>query len=454
MDFSIFRAYDIRGVYPTQISEGTAYRIARNIKRVFGTARAIVIGRDGRLSSPALHEGLVEGLRVAGIKVIDVGVTTWPSMAFFVPRMNSQGGIMITASHNPSEFNGFKGIDKSGIPLGGGQMLKKIGRRFLERDIDPFRIAHSKNALRELADKKAYARFIASFSSLRRPLKIVFDASNGTTSVFLHDIFLSIENINPIFINTTIDGSFPAHGPDPTRAHSRDMLSLAVRESGADFGVVFDGDGDRAVFVDERGDDIKPEHIWRLLLNNGAQTSVVTVVDAYDAHILASTMEQEGMSAGHIYESKVGHLFMTRGMRAHGADVGFEYSGHYYFKEFGGVGSGLLAAIKVANAVSLLPYSLSRFVSFLPRVHEMDEISIRFSRPYFSKLVQTIKKAFAPLGASFSSADGLSVQLDGAWCNVRTSNTQDLLRINIKAESERALRDFAKKFAHSTHLPI
>lgn len=454
MDFSIFRAYDIRGVYPTQINEGTAYRIARNIKRVFGSARTIVVGRDGRVSSPTLHEGLLEGLRVAGAKVVDVGVTTWPSMAFFVPRMGAQGGIMITASHNPPEFNGLKGIDKNGIPLGGGYMLKKIGRRLLERDIDPSRIAHSKNASRDLVDKKAYARFIASFVSVRRPLKIVFDASNGATSVFLHDIFSSLENIDSVFINATIDGSFPAHGPDPTAPHARDALCGAVQKEGADFGVVFDGDGDRAVFVDERGNDIKPEHIWRLLLTAGAVASVATVVDAYDAHILGRAMQEKGMSAVRLYESKVGHSFMTRGMRAHDAGIGFEYSGHYYFKELGGMGSGLLAAVKIANAVSLLPYSLSHFVSFLPHVHEMDEISMHFSRSHFAKLVQTIKKAFSSKGATFSSADGLSVRLGGAWCNVRMSNTQDLLRINIKGESQRAVQDFAKKFARATGLSV
>jgi phosphomannomutase len=249
--------------------------------------------------------------------------------------------------------------------------------------------------------------------------------------------------VDCILLNIETDGSFPAHGPDPSHEQAWKQMSEMVQQEKADFGIVFDGDGDRALICDEKGELMRPEYIWRFLLTiRQGNNYVHGITSSYLAHKLAAQLEGQHERSISLDVSKVGHLYITNAMKQHNADIGFEYSGHFYFKETGGVSSGLMTMIQMLNASSVLPYSMNTFTSLLPTSFRAEEVNVVFSPKRIRALVSALKKQYK--SDKVDVIDGISVNREAGWFNVRPSNTADIIRINIEGETIKEVNTLKK----------
>lgn len=435
----IFRLYDVRGRYPNQLNEKEVFDVASRLKAVFGKNKKIVVGHDCRKSSPSLYSSLSNGLKLSGFKVVGAGLITYPMIYFLVRRLKTGGGIMITASHNPKEFNGLKIIDASGKTLGGLEVFGKI------KNQKPASF-YPKKVFRKKADddfQSQYARQLNGFFTVERKIKAVIDGSEGTAGPILKKLSFP-SKIKPFFSGTVPDGNFPSHGPDPTRPGACRKASKLVKKLGADIGVVFDGDGDRAVFLDNNGRQVRPEQIWRLLASRyDFPRAVCTVVDRFYIDILLK--DARPLFKANFKETKVGHLFVRKSAKNRNADISIEPSAHYYFKEDQFSGSGILAMIKVFNALSAMPYKLSDFVRMLPPIRRIPELNKKFSRKELSLLYSKIKRRFSGRAKEIYFLDGISALGDGWWFNLRPSNTEDVVRINIEALDKKEILSLKKE---------
>jgi len=424
---SIFRLYDIRGSYPSQINEKKVFDIATNLGAVFGKNKKIIVGYDARKSSLPLHLSVSNGLRLAGFRVVDAGLITYPMIYFLVNRLRAGGGIMVTASHNPKEYNGLKIINSSGTTLGGLDIFKKIKNRkspIFHRD-KFLEINKPGNSF-----QKKYSQYLSKFFDSQKKMRIVIDGSDGTAGPVLEKLRFP-KNIKPIFINIAPNGNFSSHGPDPTKRGATKKAAAMIFKHKADLGVVFDGDGDRAVFLDDKGRQVRPELVWRLLAAKyDFLRTICTVVDGFFMAILKKNALPSFKIA--VKETKVGHLFVRKEAKNWNADVGIESSAHYYFEGDYFSGSGILAMIKVLNALSVLPYQLSDIIKMLPKTERIPEINRKFFRKKLPALYLKVKKVFHGKTSKVYFLDGISVYTKGWWFNLRPSNTENLIRINIE----------------------
>lgn len=439
MKKEIFRLYDIRGIYPKQINEKTVFDIGAKMAGVYKKNSKIVVGHDARLSSPSLYKSLCHGLEMAGFKVIQTGLITWPMLSFFVRRFKTEGGIEVTASHNPKKFNGLKFIDKSGMTLGGEDVFKKIQKTkinykkgFDSKNVQPGGIHQS------------FADFLEKLIKSKEKTKIVIDCSNGAVGPIVKRIKLP-KNITPIFLNTEPNGNFPAHGPDPTAKGAIKQAARAIAIKKANCGVVFDGDGDRAVFLDDKGEIIRPEYVWWLIYSSGE--IIKTVANVTDEYLIKRLWKLDG-SKPQIHYARVGHLFVRKASRVYKSDMTVESSAHYYFKEDNYSGCGMLATIKLLNSLDSLPYALSKFLALLPISYWLPEINKKYDRKKMSVLYKKIKKHFKAKKNSYEFLDGLSTFGKNWWFNVRPSNTEDLIRINIEGDNKKIISEIKKELLH------
>jgi len=432
---SIFRLYDVRGVYPRQINEDIIYRVGLCARKLFSSRRPIIVGRDGRNSSPQLYTALLQGLSCASVPFFDVGLMTKPMMVFLIHHYHCAGGIMITASHNPKEYNGIKIADKKGHDISGMHVERLLaGQGKSVGSLSAvFPIKQSSHRYYQ-----AYVAFLLKKLDLYAPIKVVADASNGATAPLLRLIAKKASRLSLVVINDIVDGNFPAHGPNPLAPEALKNLCVRVRKENADFGVAFDGDGDRAVFVDNTGTVVPSEYIWRLFICDGGNHACVhTVASAYAVKQLTSSIDEEKTK---LYESHVGRLGVEKTLQRYRADLGFENTGHYYSSDFFSTDSGLWALIKCASRISCLPYTLSTFRSLLPFVGFMCEDEASFDRKNFFILKEAIRKHFASRVVSFSYADGIAAWFSCGWFLVRTSNTQDSVRFYVAAKTAKDAR--------------
>jgi phosphomannomutase len=438
LDYSIFRAYDIRGTYPDQLNEGSVYRIARNMYKLFPKGSTFIIGHDARDSAPILYHVLELGLRVAGMRVVRAGMISTPMLSFLVQDESADGGIIVTASHSSAEYNGLKFMTADSTAVGGKEILSSIGKRALSA---PIHMDHILDLSPTKPDRDAigeYVTFLLSHVHVSRPVRIVADASNGVVGPLLERL---VARVSPDvacwhLLNIVPDGTFPAHGPDPTHEASWEQAREVLLREHADIAVIFDGDGDRAVFLDEKGDMVWPEYVWRLLATATKVDDVVhDATTGYLTRQLLENMEDEYHYPVRSHSAKVGHLYMTKEMHTTKASIGFEYSGHYYFKELGGVSSGMMTMLRVMNALSALPYTFSEFCSFLPSSVRLDDVAIEgITNP--RRVLNNVRKTFGKRIDSISTKDGLSFWNDGVWCNIRPSNTSDVVRVTVEGTSK------------------
>ncbi|MBD3282255.1 MAG: hypothetical protein GF387_01450 [Candidatus Portnoybacteria bacterium] len=436
----IFRAYDIRGIYPDEVNEDFAYKLGKALA-LFFKSKKILIGRDCRVSSDSLFDSLSRGFLDMGVNVVNMGACTTPMFYWVADKYNFDGGVMITASHNPAEYNGFKVI-RGIIPIGMGSGLEKVKKLVLKANKG---VSGEKGEMVSKDFLNEYINHILEFVHLKkiRPLRLVVDTANGVGGLVASRLFVSASSREALdvggavpadvsFLFPELDGSFPGHDPNPSDSGSMDALCQEVVAKGADIGVAFDGDADRVVFVDEKGEVVSPDLIGALLVHHffkDAGKILYTVVSSRNLveEIMASG--NEGVC------SKVGHTFVKDKMMKEGISFGSEPSGHYYLKENGFVESPFIVLLKVLDLISRNRIPLSVMVSVFDK-YELVRRNYEVSN--VKKVIKKLKKHFK---GKVSLVDGLSIGFSDWWFNVRGSNTEPVLRLTLEARNRAVLEE-------------
>ena len=424
---SIFKAYDVRGVVPDELRAEHAYSIGRAVARWLGAAE-LAVGRDARPSSPELEESLVRGIRDEGTGVVALGLVSTPMLYFAVEQLGVAGGIMITASHNPARYNGFKVCREHAIPVGGDSGLAEVERLAAE----PNRPRRAVGSLRSAALGAAYVRHARSVGGRCANLRVAIDCGNGMSSVGLEPLLAELPlEVERLYFEP--DGTFPNHEADPLKRENLNDLIAAVKRSGADLGVAFDGDADRAMFVDETGEPIGADLVTALLARAQLRRHPGGRI-LYDLRSSRATAEAIAEAGGAAEMCRVGHAFIKARMRETGALFAGELSGHFYFRFSPTLvhDDGVAAFAALLDVLAAEGKPLSELVRPLQRYSASGEINRRVTD--VPALLAALERDHAGK-AELSRLDGLLVRYPGWWFNLRPSNTEPLVRLNVEAQS-------------------
>ena len=427
-----FKAYDIRGIYGTEITEDLAYRIGYFIPRLL-KADHVIVGRDIRLSSESLHDALVSGVLDSGSDVWDLGLSTTPMVYFATAKLASDASVQITASHNPPQYNGFKISRRGALPVGGDSGLEELEELVRNEKIE---IKQAKGkAIDYSYMKDEYKAFLKEFASGLENLNISVDCSSGMASLIVKDILPE----STAWLNDTFDGHFPAHEPNPLEVKNcRDIMKATV-ENHSDIGVIYDGDADRVMFIDEKGRFIQPDYITAVLgfyyskIRN--MKSGNTLVDIRTSRSTEEYLKNLGYS---VSMWKVGHAFAKVKLREIDGIFGGELAGHYYIREFFYCDSGILASLFVLKAASLLKKegkSFSSLIESIVKYSNSGEINFRLEQK--DEAIEALMRKFTEDRAPerVLDFDGYRVEYPDWWFNVRKSNTEPYLRIVAEADT-------------------
>ncbi len=426
----IFKAYDIRGAYPGELDEGTAEEIGHALVTYLNASR-IAIGRDMRLSSQHLAEAFVRGALSAGAEVSDMGMVTTPMLYYGIIEGGFDGGAMVTASHLPGNMNGFKLCRKAAIPLSGDHGLPDIERLVGNRPIRCRRPAEGSYKTRDLFE--AYINKLDMFVHNRTSLKIVVDAGNGMAGPEVAALFarMPLWQLTPMYMDP--DGRFPHHVANPLIPSTTAGLQAMVVREGADIGVAFDGDADRCGFVDERGrriaEDLVTALIAQFLLKQ--EPGATILYDLRSSRVVPETITRLG---GKAIRSRVGHAFIKARMREENAIFAGELSGHYYYRDMGFTDNAMMTMIHILNLLMSIGEPLSGLVLPLMRYASTGEINLKVGDK--SAVLAFLETAFAD--GKHDHLDGLTVEYGTWWFNIRPSNTEPVLRLNLEAENRTA----------------
>jgi phosphomannomutase len=429
LDPKVFKAYDVRGIYPTELDEEGAYAIGRAYVEQF-EPRRIAVGRDMRLSSPAMAAEAIRGAADGGADVLDLGMVGTEMVYFGVGDLGLDGGIEVTASHNPNEYTGMKIVRRGALPVGGDSGLMEVR----DRALAGFGESTRRGEVSEHDVWPAYVDRVLSFIDVSavKPLRVVIDAANGMAGVMLPPILerLPIDAV-PYFFEP--DGSFPNHEPNPLLPENREFIVAKTREEGADFGVAFDGDADRCFFVDDTGEFVPGDFVTTLLAQSVLEKEPggKVIYDLRASWAVPETVERAG---GVPLINRVGHAFIKHRMRQEGAVFGGEVSGHYYFRDFSQADSGVVPFLLMLELVSKSGRKLSELLQPL-RERYFITGELNTPVPDVAVKLQELKERFGREGA-VSHLDGISVDAGDWHMNVRPSNTEPLLRLNLEARSE------------------
>ncbi|MBQ9789549.1 MAG: phosphomannomutase/phosphoglucomutase [Lentisphaeria bacterium] len=421
---SIFKAYDIRGIYPTEFNAEIAELIGRAYIEFTG-AKKVVIGRDMRPHSQNIFEGLSKGITMQGADVIDIGLCSTPMSYFANGTLKADGSIMITASHNPGEWNGCKLCIANAVPISGATGIKDIEKIV---ETKAFSKVDKAGTISTYDISKEYGEFLNKFVKVDRKLKIVCDFANSMGSYEIAGI-RKLFDIVPMY--EELDGTFPNHEANPLHTATLDNIRKKVVEVGADFGAAFDGDADRCGFIDDKG-EIIPMDLFTALIAQDILSENKGATILYDLRSSKAVKECIEDNGGRAIMSRVGHAFIKNQMRENDAVFAGELSGHYYFKENFTAESQGLAFIRLANLVCKSGKKVSEMVAPLCKYFSSGEINSK---------VADVKPILAAIKAKY--ADGYTYELDGFsseyanWhFNVRSSNTEPLLRLIVEADTE------------------
>lgn len=426
---SIFKAYDIRGIYGKDLDEALAEKIGRAFA-TFLKPQKVVIGHDMRPHSIPLFKALADGLTQQGAQVINIGLCSTPMSYYANGKLGADASIMLTASHNPGEWNGFKLCREQAIPISGVTGIKDIEKIVLDGSFAP---ATGGGSVSDYDILPEYIDHIREFADLKRPLRVAVDFANAMGLVENKTIDGLIE-IDPLF--DTLDGTFPNHEANPLLAETFEALTHMVQNGNYDFGIYYDGDADRCGFVDERGQiipmDIITALIAEMLLKREKGATIF-----YDLRSSWAVKEVIEANGGRPMMSRVGHAFIKKQMREANALFAGELSGHYYFKENYFAESSSLAALYVANLVSDSDAPLSELIKPIQKYFASGEINSEVENT--QAVLKHIKETYAS-GRQFE-LDGLSVEFNDWWFNVRCSNTEPLIRLNLEAKTRAQMEE-------------
>ena len=426
----IFKAYDIRGIYPEQLNAEMAERIGRAFV-VHTGAKKVVIGRDMRPHSVPLFEALAKGVMAQGADVIDIGLCSTPMSYHANGKLGADGSIMITASHNPAEWNGFKLCRKGAVPISGATGIADIEALALANQ---WTDAEKPGTLSTYDIAQEYAAFLRSHAKMDRKLKVVVDYANAMGSyeiAGIEDLF----EIIPMY--KELDGTFPNHEANPLHTSTLDALRTKVKETGADFGAGFDGDADRCGFVDDQGEIIPMDMFTALIAQDILSTDKGATI-LYDLRSSRAVPECIAEHGGRPVMSRVGHAFIKAQMREENAVFAGELSGHYYFRENFVAESQGLAMIKLANLICKENQKVSTMVDPLRKKYvQSGEINSKVAD--VPSILKAIKEKYSD--GNMFELDGISVEYSNWWFNVRASNTEPLLRLIVEADTKELMEE-------------
>jgi len=434
-----FKAYDIRGKIPDEFNEEMAYKIGRVYVAEIHPEGPVAVGRDIRISSEAVSNALRNGINDAGVDTVDIGLCGTEMVYFASSFEGMGGGAMVTASHNPKDYNGIKLVRSGARPISGDTGLMEMERRVRREDIPPKASHRGNNTGRNIIDE--YVQRILSFVHLERlkPLRILANPGNGCAGPALSAMapFLPFRFDR---VNFEPDGSFPNGIPNPLLIENRAMTARAVTGSGADMGIAWDGDYDRCFFFDENGHFIEGYYIVgflakRLLTKNPGEKIVI------DPRLTWNTLEIAEEAGGKAVISKSGHSFMKEKMRAVEAIYGGEMSAHHYFRDFSYSDSGMIPWLLVAEELSNTVNKLSSLVAERINLYPCSgEINLRGNDA--DTVLNMVRKQFQDKASAFSDIDGISMEFGDIWrFNLRKSNTEPLVRLNVEASGDEKLME-------------
>ena len=430
LDPEVFKAYDVRGIYPDELDEAGAEAIGRAYVEQF-EPRRMAVGRDMRVSSPAMQEALIRGATTAGADVLDLGLVGTEMVYFAVGSLGLEGGVMVTASHNPKQYTGMKLVRRGALPVGSESGLLDVRDRALTADGAAARRAGS---VESYDVWPAYVDRVLSFVDVDaiRPLKVVIDAANGMAGAMLPPVLdrLPVETVRCFF---EPDGSFPNHEPNPLLPENREFIVGKTLEEGADLGVAFDGDADRCFFVDDSGEFVPGDFVTALFAESvlAKEPGAKIIYDVRASRAVPDTIEHDG---GVPLVERVGHAFIKARMRKDDAAFAGEVSGHYYFRDFSQADTGVVPFLLMLELISKKGRPLSEILEPLrSRYFITGEINTPVSDVALK--LQELKERYGGEGR-VSHRDGISIDFDDWHFNVRPSNTEPLLRLNLEATSQ------------------
>jgi phosphomannomutase len=429
LDPKAFKAYDVRGVYPSELDEEGAYAVGRAYVEHF-EPRRIAVGRDMRISAPAMARAVIEGAADGGSEVLDLGMVGTEMLYFAVGELGLDGGICVTASHNPKEYTGRKIVRRGALPVGGESGLLDVR----DRALAGFGERERRGEVRDENIWPAFRERVLSFVDCDdiAPLRVVIDGANGMAGPMLTPVLerLPVEAVRCHF---EPDGTFPNHEPNPLLPENREFIVRKTREEEAELGVAFDGDADRCFFVDDTGEFVPGDFVTALLaeaiLEKEGGGKVI-----YDVRASWAVPETILRAGGEPLVNRVGHAFIKHRMRKEGATFGGEVSGHYYFRDFSQADSGVVPFLLMLELISKKGRALSEILEpYRSRYFLTGELNTPVADVPLK--LQELKERYAREG-TVSHLDGISVEADDWHFNVRPSNTEPLLRLNLEARSQ------------------
>jgi phosphomannomutase len=431
LDPKVFKAYDVRGIYPGEIDEDGARAIGRAYVEQFEPNR-IAVGRDMRVSSPSMAAATIEGAASAGADVVDIGLVGTEMLYAAVGHLELDGGIQVTASHNPKEYTGMKIVRRGAMPVGGDSGLLDI------RDRAVSGARHQAGPQGTVGEQDVFPAFVdkvLSFIDIDEvpPLSLVIDAANGMAGVMLPPVLERLPQleVQPFYFDP--DGTFPNHEPNPLLPENREFIVQKTTELGAALGVAFDGDADRCFFVDDTGEFVPGDFVTALLAESMLEKDPGSKV-IYDVRASWAVPETIERAGGIPLINRVGHAFIKQRMREEDAVFGGEVSGHYYFRDFYQADSGVVPFLLMVERIASRGRRLSELLRpYRERYFLTGELNVPVSD--VAVKLQEIKERFGGEG-EVSHLDGISIEADDWHFNVRPSNTEPLLRLNLEARSQ------------------
>jgi len=431
LDPKVFKAYDVRGVYPTEIDEDGAYRVARAYVEHFAL-RTIAVGRDMRLSGPSMTGATIEGAADGGADVIDIGMVGTEMLYHAVGELDLDGGIAVTASHNPGQYTGMKIVRAGALPVGGDSGLEEIRQRAEM----PFGAVARRGEVRPTDIWDGFVAKTLSFvdRDAIRPLKVVVDAANGMAGAMLPPVLDRLPQLDVVRCFFEPDGAFPNHEPNPLLPENRTFIVERTRAEGADLGVAYDGDADRCFFVDDTGEFVPGDFATALLARAmlEQEPGARIIYDVRASWAVPHAIEEAG---GVPLVNRVGHAFIKERMREVDALFAGEVSAHYYFRAFTRADTGVVPFLVMLQLLSRSGRKLSELLApFRAAYFLSGEINTPVAD--VDGKLREIEERYAAAGGRISHLDGVSVDFDDWHFNVRPSNTEPLLRLNLEALDE------------------
>lgn len=438
----VFKSYDIRGLSPGEIDAELARQLGRAVV-VHTGAKTVLVGRDMRATTGELAEALIAGITEQGADVVDMGLTTTPMFYFATATAEADAGVMVTASHNPAQYNGFKLCHGDASPIGSGSGMEDIRDAVLA---GKFPTSARRGSVREIALREPYIAKVLSLvpDAVQAKMTVVVDTGNGMAGHVVPALFAKLPDVRFEGLFLDLDGTFPNHEANPIKEETLTDLKAAVKKHGAAIGIAYDGDADRVGFVDDQGETIPGDLVVALvapeLLRKNPGGTVLS--DVRCSWVVAEEVEKSG---GTYVMSRVGHAHIKRQMKELGAVFAGELSSHFYFRDFFGVECADAVALILIDMIRRSSKPLSELVRPLRRYAQSGEINFEIEDK--DGAIARIRAAYTPGAAKIMELDGVRMEHDDWWCSVRASNTEPVLRLNVEGKSREKMEEMRDALA-------